>query len=358
MKKILIIGLSPILGGVETYIYNLIRFFNKKEYYFDFLIVGNEKSVFEDEINILLNDGINHFHYCPNLKKEYIKGQKWLKKFYKNNKYDIIYLNTCTCARIQYCFGGIMDGAKLISHSHNGNGDSKINNFVFRPILKSMSKVKLSCSDLASKWLFGTSKNVQIVSNGVDTSRFCYNQKNRDLIRKNLNVKKDDILIGHVGRFSKQKNHKYFINLAHITKKNYKFLLIGDGELKDEFIALVNENELKNRFYILPSKDDIEKYYSAMDLFVMPSLYEGLPIVSVEAQTNGLSCIFSDTVSRNANLSGNCSYVSLTEKQKWKKEIEKNAGLRFDGVKEIKNKKFDIESTVKMLEDSFDKVTK
>lgn len=358
MKKILIIGLSSILGGVETYIYNVVKLFDINKYMFDFLIIGNDKSVFEDELNSFFNDGVNHFYYCPNLKTDYIKGKKWLNKFYSNNKYDIIYLNTCTSARVQYCFGGIRNGAKLISHSHNGSGDSKTNNFVFRPILNYYSKIKFSCSDLATKWLFGNSKNVKIVPNGVDTKRFCYDKNNRKFIRNKLKLKDKDILIGHVGRFSSQKNHKYFISLAKILDDKYKFLLIGDGSLKSDFINLINEKKLQDKFKILDSKNDVEKYYSAMDLFVMPSLYEGLPIVAVEAQTNGLSCIFSDTVSKDADLSNNCSYVSLDDDKNWKIEIEKRAKVRYDGVKKIKTRKFDIASTVKMLEKTFDELLK
>ena len=105
-------------------------------------------------------------------------------------------------------------------------------------------------------------------------------------------------------------------------------------------------------------EENWKEYYSAMDLFVMPSLYEGLPIVAVEAQTNGLSCIFSDTVSKDADLSNNCSYVSLDDDKNWKIEIEKRAKVRYDGVKKIKTRKFDIASTVKMLEKTFDVLLK
>lgn len=352
MKRILVIGLSPILGGVETYIYNLVRFSDLKKYYYDFLIVGDKKSVFEDEINKMMNDNKNHFYYCPNLKKKYLEGRKWLKEFYNNNKYDYIYLNTCTSAKIQYCYYGIKDGARLISHSHNGSGKSKINNYTFRRMLCKYSKTRLACSDLAGKWLYGN-KSFEVIPNGIDVDRFKFDQNSRKIVRKELKIEDNDIIIGHVGRFELQKNHKYFIKLAQKLPNNYKFLLIGDGNLKDELKNDINDMNLGERFIILPSKSDIEKYYSGMDIFVMPSIFEGLPIVSVEAQANGLTCIFSDNVSRQSNLSNHCYFLALDNVDKWIELIEKIDFNRYDGKKEITQRKFDVNSTVKKLNSIF-----
>ena len=355
MKKILVIGLSHILGGVETYIYNVTRFIDKNKYYFDYLIIGEEKSVFENETNKLFDDQKNHFYYCPNLKKHYIKGKKWLKNFSENHKYDYVYLNTCTSAKYQYCSYLLKNGSKLISHSHNGSGNSKINNAVFRPIITKKSWYKLACSDLAGKWLFGDNcSDFTIIPNGVDVDRFKFSETNRKAIRKKYNISNKEIIIGHVGRFDKQKNHYYFIELAKSLPNNYIFMLIGDGSTKSELVVLIKNNNLDDRFIIIPSKDDIEKYYSAMDLFVMPSLYEGLPIVSVEAQTNGLSCIFSDNVSKQSNLSNHCVFLPLQDVKKWVEQIRNSSHKRFDGEEEICKRKFDIKSTVKMIESIID----
>lgn len=351
-KRILIIGLSPVLGGVETYLYNLIKYIDRDEYNFDFLIVGNHKSVFEKEINEIINDGENHFYYCPNLKSDYLKGKKWIREFYGNRNYDYIYLNTCTAARIQYCTTAIRKGSILISHSHNGNGDSKINNALFKGYLSKKSKYKLSCSDLAAKWLYGNKfTNYKIIPNGIDTERFKYNEKIRNNLRIKLKFNHTDIVLGHVGRFSEQKNHKFFIEIAKELSNRFKFLLIGDGDKKSEFINMMCTNKLEDRFVILSAQDDIEKYYNVMDLFLMPSLFEGLPIVSVEAQCNGLSCVFSDTVSKQSNLSDRCRFIPTNNLSEWKKSILKANIERFDGVEVIKRKGFDVMTTVKTIQE-------
>lgn len=355
-KKVLVIGLSSILGGVETYIFNLVKNSNKDLYDYFFLIIGDKKSVFENEINKMFEGNKNRFYYCPNMKKNIFKGIKWIKDFYNENHFDYIYMNTCTCAKFLYCIPALKKGTKLISHSHSGDGDSKLNNGFFRLFVNKYSYKKFACSDLAGKWLYGKKcKDYTIVPNGVDTNRFEFNNEMRDKIRGDFKFESNDIIIGHVGRFSEQKNQKFFIELANILPNNYKFLLIGDGPKKIQFQESVNANGLDNRFIILSNSNKIEHYYNAMDLFVMPSTYEGLPIVSVEAQTNGLICVLSDSVSRNSDLSDHCYFIPLTDLDNWG-EIIKNIDIkRYDGVKEIKKRHFDICSTVSIVEKELNK---
>ena len=162
MKKILVIGMSDTLGGVETYIYNLIKMIDKKKFTFDFLVIGQDnKSVFEKEINDILGNDKNHFYYSPNLKKHYVETQKWLTQFYKKNQYDIIYLNTCTAARISYCVKGLKNNrTKLITHSHNGKADNwkgSLTNKLIKKYTTKRSAYRLACSDLAYSYLFSDS---------------------------------------------------------------------------------------------------------------------------------------------------------------------------------------------------------
>ena len=136
MKKVLIIGMTSILGGVETYLYNVVKFLDKKDIEIDFLVIGDsKKAVFENELVNILGCNKKHFYYTPSVKKNPIKAVKWLRGFYQAKMYDVIYMNTCTSARIVYCSYAINKlGAKLITHSHNGNAISKfkgINNRIF-----------------------------------------------------------------------------------------------------------------------------------------------------------------------------------------------------------------------------------
>lgn len=359
-KKILIIGMSDIIGGVETYIYNLIRLINKDKYHFDFLVIGQGiHSVFENEINALLNDGKNHFFYCPNLKKHYIKAHRWLKDFYRQNKYDIIYLNTCTSARISYCRYALKKSrTKLITHSHNGRADNyigEINNKIFKRYTTNKSSKLLACSDVAYKYMFSNKPSGKwFIPNGVRTDRFKYNQIERETLRRKLNIPEEKIVIGCVGRFSAQKNYGYLVDLSELLPEKYCFLCIGDGDEKEAIKSRIIAEYKQDYFIILDSQKDIERYYNAMDIFVMPSIFEGLPITAIEAQCNGLPCVFSDTITKQVGLTDNCSFISLQNKKEWATTITQQDIKRCDGESIIAEKGFDELAPVLLLEELFD----
>lgn len=355
MKKILIIGMTDILGGVETYIYNVLRYIDKSKFTFDFLVIGDKKPVYELEINKLLSDGKNHFFYVPDLKKHYGEAKQWLQEFYDSHFYDWIYMNTCTAARIAYCKYAVEEKhIKLITHSHNGSsstGAGHIKNLLIKGYITSKSSVRLACSATAYRWMFTDEpKEESIVPNGIDTSRFSYSAVDRDEIRKQYGFSSDDFVIGHVGRFSKQKNQLFFIKLAINLDRHFKFLLIGDGDTKELVYQQIKKEFLDDRFVILDSKDDIERYYSAMDAFAMPSLYEGLPIVAIEAQSNGLQCVLSDKISEEANIAGHCLFASIGNISEWEKIFNRMRMGRYDERNRIMNCGYSINNTVSVIE--------
>lgn len=355
MKKILIIGMTNILGGVETYIYNVLRYIDKSKFTFDFLVIGDRKSVYESEINELLSDGKNHFFYVPDLKKRHGEAKRWLQEFFDSRPYDWIYMNTCTAARIAYCKYAVeKKHTKLITHSHNGNSSTwagHIKNLLMKGYTTSKSSVKIACSENAYRWMFTDEPKAEnIVPNGIDTSRFSYSAVNHDKIREQYGFGPTDFVIGHVGRFSKQKNHLFFIKLAAKLDRRFKFLLIGDGETKETVCQQIQKESLNDRFVVLDSKSDIECYYSAMDVFAMPSLYEGLPIVAIEAQSNGLPCVLSDKISKETNITGHCLFVSIDNISEWE-EIFNGSGLeRYDERNRIMNCGYSINNTVSVIE--------
>lgn len=356
MKNILIVGMTSILGGIETYIYNLVKQMNRDDLSFDFLVVG-EKSVFEEEINSLFDDGRNHFIYVSNMKTHYFSTNKKLKEMFNSRRYDLIYVNTVTAARTIYCKYGIeKQKIPLIVHSHSGkcNFLRNINNILYRNYVNRNSSFKLACSDLAGDNVFGKNKkNIMIIPNGIETSRFSYSSMWREKIRTEYGISDDKIVIGHVGRFSQQKNQQFFLNLSKRLSERYMFMLIGDGDTKQTIERMVKENNLSHRFVILPAKSDIEKYYSAMDIFAMPSLFEGLPIVAVEAQATGLPIILSATVSEQTALSERCVFESIEDIDGWVKSIENMDLTRYDGTKVIIENKFSAKETAEMVRKIF-----
>ena len=356
MRKILVIGLTGQMGGTENYIYNLIKLFDLSNYTFDFLVIqdGN-RTPYENEINTLIADGSNHFYYCPNMKKDYVGGRKWLKEFYDSHSYDLIYMNATTAARTAYCRYAISHyHIPMIMHSHRSDG-KRINHFLYKSYSYRHSSFKLACSGNAAEWMYGKNcKEAIIIPNGIDTNRFQYSDVKRAAIRKQFHYSEHDIVLGHVGRFSEEKNHKFLVNLCSRLDARYKFLCIGDGPLKPEIQQMIEEKGLIDRFTLLPVRKDVNELYSAMDGFVMPSYNEGLPIVSVEAQCSGLICFFSNTVSRETNLSGKCHYLALNNVEEWERNIASAELKRFDGVDVIKQSGFDMESTAGYIAELFD----
>ncbi len=345
------------IGGVETFIFNSTIFSDKNVIQFDYLVHDSEEVVFRKEINKFYNDR-DHFFFVPKIKKNPFKTFKKLCKFYWENRdvYDWIHLQTGSAAEIIYVFPFIFFiRAKLIMHSHNGNGYSKGIQKLFLPIVKIAVEKKLTVSDEASKWMYGSEKDVIVINNGVDTERFKFSNEKRDRIRKEYNVE-DSFLIGNIGRFSEQKNHKFLIEIfknLSLINKNAKLFLLGKGELESEIKAQIKENNLDDKVIFAGIKKNTEDYYSAFDAFILPSIYEGLPIVGIEAQTSGLPCFFSDGISKQIMISKNSHMISLNDTPSyWANEIEmkcKRSNQREEVYKSILEKGYDINETVKEL---------
>ena len=359
--RILVFGLTSVVGGVESYIRNLIYNIDKSKYYFDFMIVGEkEKACFEDEFNELFNDEKEHFYHCPNMKKGFLSTNRWLREFYETHRYDLIYMNVTTAARIMYCnYAVTKQGVPLITHNHCGNAVSKyasINNNLFKNYTTKKSAVKLACSDEAFAYGFMCDKSeVTIIQNGIDVNRFAFNKKYRSELREELKITDDQVVIGHVGRFAVEKNQKFFIELSKALDDHFIFVCVGEGNLKERFSEEVQNQGVEQQFRILPFSDHAEMYYSMMDIFAMPSLYEGLPLVAVEAQASGLPCMFSDTISKQADICGHSKFISLETPELWVETLKAFSKARFDNRQILIDAGFDVSRTAALISEIFDK---
>lgn len=319
MKRVLVIGLTEKMGGVETFIYNTTIFSDRTKYEYDFLVHGSKECVFENEINEFYGDK-THIHYIRNYKKSPLGCLRDLAHFYKENgaKYDIIHLETGSTAEVLYVFPFYKKyNIKVISHSHNGNGKSPFINSLFRPIVNAISDVRLSCSNVASQWLFGN-KHVDdtiVINNGVDVQKFTYSEEWRKEIREKHGIQ-DEYVIGHIGRFSNQKNHVFLIDIFEQVIKfqpNAKLILVGVGEKEDEIKSICRAKGICDNVIFAGKQMDAYKYYCAFDSFLMPSLYEGLPVVGIEAQCEGLPCFFSDTIDSQIKITDLAHIHSLND---------------------------------------------
>ena len=329
-KRILIIGLTERMGGVETFIYNTTIFSDKKKYVYDYLVHGADHCVFEKEINEFYNDGEQHIFFIRKYKENPLGCIADLRKFYCKNgsKYDFIHFQSGSTAEILYVWPFCKKyKIPVIAHSHNGNGYNPFVNSIFRLIVNHVSAKKLACSDVAAEWLFGEKnvRNTKIIINGIDTDRFSYNPDARRRVRELYGISEDQLVVGHIGRFSEQKNHSFILDIFEDIKRRREdtvLMLVGVGELQERIKEKVRNLHIEDSVIFAGKQSRTEDYYSAFDVFLMPSLYEGLPIVGVEAQSEGLDCFFSDQIDKQILITDKAFMLPLKEKASvWAKEI-------------------------------------
>jgi glycosyltransferase involved in cell wall biosynthesis len=321
---VLHIGLSKGLGGIETFLLNVYRIIDRDNVKFDFVSYVKNYALEFDALGASV-------YPMPSLKNP-VRYFSFLSKLLKRKQYDIIHFHKNSAANIVPIVAVKLLGAKKIFiHSHNTNPSVsslliKMLHFIDRPLLNAIADKRLACSEAAGAWLFGKraakAGQVTVIRSGTDMAKFRFNPEARDAVRKELDVA-DKYVIGHVGRFSPQKNHAFLIDVfAEVAKKepNAMLISVGEGELKPQIEKKVRTLGLANKVLLLSYVKDVDRIYQAMDVFVMPSLYEGYPLASVEAMAAGLPCVLADRITQEFDL--NCSCLSLESGvSAWAKEI-------------------------------------
>ena len=203
---------------------------------------------------------------------------------------------------------------------------------VNRPRMKHYVNEKFACSEKAGRWLFGDKAfergEVTLVANAIETDKYGFSESNRRKIREKLGISGDALVVGHVGRFQVQKNHEAILRIFHEIQRKEpaaRLCLIGDGELKEQIQEQAKKAGVLDKIIFTGVCQDVERYLSAMDVFLFPSLFEGLPFTLLEAQANGLPCVISDQITGEAVLSReNVTMISLSESpEKWAKAVFK-----------------------------------
>ena len=319
MIRILQIGMSTNPGGVENFIMNIYRNVDRSKVQFDFLVDHNLKKVaYEDEI-ISLGGRIFREYYRR--KEVFAKGRKSLKYFFKEHPEIVGVHFHANTINPMFKVVEVAKKQKLpirIIHSHNTNYMTKMNlkdkvyEVVEKKRLGKISTHLLACSYEAGKWMFDN-KKFEVIKNGIKLDEFEPNKLIREKIREELNIK-DKIVIGHVGRMNYQKNSLFLIEIfkeLHKINNNFVLLYIGDGDLKEEIINKIKEYHLEENIILTGANDDIKKFYQAMDFFILPSRFEGLPVALLEAQASQLNCYVSNAVSKDSNITGLVEFINL-----------------------------------------------
>ena len=277
-----------------------------------------------------------------------------LCRFLKKNKYDIVHINSGAFFFTFFCviIAKICRVKKIVVHSHNTPRINIIKKILIRllnPFYRSMIDVRLACSKEAGKSLF--TKECNILKNGIDIDKYKYNEKSRNRIRKELGIK-DKLVYGHVGIFNKQKNQEFLIDLLNEIKDDSVLLLIGTGQLEDKVKSKVKELKLESRVLFLEERNDIGDLLSAMDIFLFPSIYDGLSLCLLEAQVSGLPVYASNGVPDEANID-NFTKIKTFEIDDWIKSIKLKKIDRNNAYKKVKNRGYDIKDAAKDLENIY-----
>lgn len=347
------------IGGAETFLMNVYRNIDREKIQFDFVIHTKEKCDYEDEINQLGG----RVYRISRFSKNPIQNMLELASIIKNNKgvYKTIHRHTNSSIVFTDLLIAKLCGIKnRYVHSHsNSSPKAKRLHKIFRPLLNSLATRKFACSQDAAIWTFGkkASKNVEIIYNGIDIQKFIFDLRTRNIIRKRENCGNKKI-IGHVGRFAFAKNHSFIIDIFNsLLKKdsNYELWLIGDGELKQEIEKKVKDFNIESKVKFFGKRNDINELLQAMDIFLFPSIYEGLGISLIEAQISGLYCLVSDNIQNEAIITNYVKKLEIKDNnlQKWVKEIldySYNLGNRYLKNFMTKVKYFDIKNTTKRLQ--------
>ncbi len=319
-------------GGIESYMMNYYRNIDRRLVQFDFVVHGYEKGEYDDEITQM---GGNIYH-LPIKSKHPFRYKSELRKLLKNTNYKIVH------SHLDAMSAWVLKEAKScnvpvrIAHSHNTQHltTNKIKFAVNEYARKNINKYanyRCACSRDAAEWLFGKA-DVTYVKNAIDIDKFKFDENSRLQIRKELGIG-NELVIGHVGRFDYQKNHKFLINvLKKVNEKNpnAKLVCVGDGYLRSDIQKQISDLGLDNNVILMGVRDDVFRIFNSFDIFVLPSRFEGLGIVLIEAQANGLKCIASDVVPEEANPTGNVDYIPFVEEQWTNKILNAEINRNFD----------------------------
>lgn len=371
MKKVLEMFGEPITyGGQESVVYNMLSTFDlKNDFSIDLFTPYFADN--KDLISLILNN--NGKIYTLNLPFKNFDNRfnliKPVSKFFEECKenYDVVHIHTGSLTTM-YVFAKIAKRSgvkKVIVHSHigllSGGYIGKIRRFILNILMSRYVDVYLGCSKEAVdvKFIGKARKNAIIIHNGIDIEKFKYNEKLRNEIREKYRIN-NKFILGSLGRITEQKNHSFMIDMYNELLKELKLkninkeivlFIVGYGELLEDIKNKVKELGLNDNVIFVGNQPDSYKYYQAFDVFIQPSIYEGLPVTSIEAQVSGLPCLLSDNISKECMITKDIKFLPINDEKIWVDNIIKIINTNFDKKSmNIDYAKFDKNKTYKVIE--------
>lgn len=351
MKRLLCILSSLDAGGAETFLMKICRALPPGEYQFDFIVSRNGGCYTQE---VLERGG--RIYCIPMRTKDPLGAMRGIKTVVKENQYNyVLKLGDTPLAALDLIAAKLGGAKKLIIRSCNAlTGQTRVRKLIdtlLRPLLNGIADVKIAPSMLAAEFTFGkkqAQKHVHLLHNAVDLQMYHYDSLARTSFREEFSLE-GKLIVGHVGRFSKQKNHRFLLEIFRQIKNqnhNAVLVLVGSGELEVQIRQQAVELGIESSVIFTGVRFDIPQILSSVDVFVFPSFYEGMPNTVIEAQATGLPCVIADTITREANITGLVHYLSLDQSaQQWAgAAVAAVSDVRKDTKQNFVNHGYDIES--------------
>lgn len=355
-------------AGIESFIMNMYRHIDRSKVQFDFMVLRNQKEFYDDEIEKL---GGRKYYVHSNISNTWLRildEANQIERFLKHHHYDIVHIHYTTPLRAPYLRAAKKAGVGTrIYHAHSAavSGKSKLKMAIYKYYRSRITKWGtewFACSKAAAEWIYPENfiGKVKVIYNGIDIDRFRYDTNRRNSTRKSLGIQDEFILI-HTGRFIDQKNQSFVLDIFYELKKKCKtakLIFLGDGCQLQNIKEKANRLKLSDDIRFLGVKGNVEDFLCAADCYVMPSLYEGLPVAAVEAECSGLPTVLSDNITREVQLIDNVSFVSLKESVGvWCDQVlrYRNESRKDEGENVMKGG-YDVKDVAKKLQNYYENV--
>ncbi len=364
MKRVLVFGMTENPGGVESFILGYYRNIDRSRIQFDFLCNSYEPVAYEDE---LISLGGRTFHITARSKDRALYNKELKEVFEKHStEWDAIWVNVSSLANIDYLKIAKKHGIKKrIIHSHNSqNMDNRLRGLLHKWNRSQVAKYATdfwACSDAAAKWFYNDSliQKAVIIHNAIDVKSVAFDEEKRNAVRSGLGIAPDEFVIGNVGRLHFQKNQKFMLDIFGCFIKDEpdsRLVMVGAGEDEKALKEKSQRAGLDDKVIFAGLQQDIQAWLSAFDLFLFPSVFEGLSIAALEAQANGVTFLASEgVVPEELRMNDNFKFFSLDKSpEEWSEMIKKMKGLRRTEpeiiYKNFTEKGYEISTEAKRLE--------
>lgn len=361
--KVIHYGLSSNFGGIESYLLKISKLIDTKNFEFSFLDMTADELPYKNEIEKL---GMKIYKITPR-SISIKKNKKELNQLFSINNFDILHYHANTLSYVTPIEVALKKNCKVILHSRSSNApDSYITKALhhYNYIKLPFNQIeKVAVSNNAGNWLF-KNNSYDVLNNGIEIDHFQFDKNKRENYRKKLKIK-SEFLIGHIGAFTYAKNHEFILTTFIKFNKsieNSKLVLVGNGVKKMEIIESVKKFNLQDKVILIDNTSDVASYLSSFDVMIFPSFYEGYPNIVLEAQTNGLPIIISNTITKEVMLTDNCFSLPIDSEKIWVEkllELQKNklnTTFREAQANRIRDLGKDVSKEIKLIENLYKKV--